>query len=146
MQRENDVMKKKTGLKIIASNPFQWIVDLFKNYKRPCDCNSPFDYLCIVSGRVDSPSPRDSRWEYILDAGMPMLEKVLNLEPIGSGEKFFIFPDRWLQPGEAVGFLSALIKNPDAKKFGKVYVVTNQPYLVSDCRREQVLILTNDSK
>lgn len=134
-------MSKKI-VKITALDPFRWIEELFKDFQPLSDYGYPFDYFCVVSGRSDSPSPRDSRWEYILDFGSQLIEKVLLREPIGGGTKFFIFPDRWLQPAEAAGFLSALKENPDAKKFGKVYVVTNQPYLVSDCRREQVRILT----
>lgn len=134
-------MKKK----ITASNPFGWIEELFSNFKRPAGSAWPFDYLVVVSGRVDSPGPRDSRWEYILDAGRNLLEKVLARQPIGAGPHFFIFPDRWLQPGEAVEFVSALRANPDAKKFGRVYVVTNQPYLVGDCVKEQCLILRKAS-
>jgi hypothetical protein len=134
---------KRSGTTTV-SHPFQWIEDLFKDYKRRADWEHPFDYLCIVSGRVDSPGPRDPRWEYTLDFGMSKIEKVLAREPIGVGPHFFIFPDRWMQPGESVGFLSALIENPDAKKFQRVYVVTNQPYLFGDCMREQCLILTKE--
>lgn len=138
---------KRRSPKITASDPLQWIDDMFKNYKRDPIAGMystawPFDFLVVVSGRADSPSPRHSRWEYILDHGMPKIEKVLNLEPIGPGPHYFIFPDRWLNPAEAQMFGSLLCKNPDAKKFGRVYVVTNQPYIVSDCRKEQVLILT----
>lgn len=129
--------------RIKAGLPTQWIEDMFKDYKRPAN-SGPFDYLVAVCGRVDSPGPRDERWEYILDLGMPLLEKVLRFEPIGAGPHFFIFPDRWLVPGEAVEFASALRKNPDAAKFGRVYIVTHQPYLVGDCLKEQCRIVYKD--
>lgn len=132
--------------KIRIENPVAWIENLFKDYKRPARYSWPFDFLVLVSGRIDSPGPRDAKWEYILDLGMPKIEKVLAKEPIGAGPHFFIFPDRWLTPAEAIGFGSALKNNPDAAKFGKVYVVTHQPYIVGDCHREQVLILRKEGK
>lgn len=130
---------------ISVSNPFKWIEDLFKHYKRPATYDEPYDFLCLVSGRVDSPGPRDQRWEFIRDTGMGLIEKVLARKPIGKGPHFFIFPDRWMVPGEAVEFASALSENPDAKKFERVYVVTHAPYIVSDCLREQVLILRKEN-
>lgn len=137
----------KKSAKITAVNPFRWIEDMFKDYQREnheYQCG-PFDLLCVVAGRVDSPGPRDERWEYIIDCGSNLIEKVLKHQPIGAGPHFFIFPDRWMVPGEAQQFGHALTKNPDAKKFGRVYVVTHQPYIVGDCRREQVRILRKES-
>jgi hypothetical protein len=131
--------------RIRVVNPVAWIEDLFKNFKRPAHYDWPFDFLVLVSGRIDSPGPRDEKWEYILDLGMPKIEKVLARKPIGAGPHFFIFPDRWLTPPEAVQFGHALKHNPDAAKFGRVYVVTHQPYIVGDCHREQVLILRKES-
>jgi hypothetical protein len=130
---------------IKAVNPFQWIVEIFNDYTRSPKSDLPFDYLVAVCGRMDSPGPRDERFEYIRDVGMPNIEKVLRLQPIGAGPHFFIFPDRWMVPGEAMEFLSKLKRNPDAKKFKRVYVVTHQPYLVGDCRREQVRIVRKES-
>ncbi len=126
---------------LTASNPFSFIEDYFKDYIKPANCYLPFDYLVAVAGRIDSPGPRDEQWELILDFGKPLLEKVLKGEGIGAGPHFFIFPDRWLVPAEAQLFFSQLCKNPDAKKFGRVYVVTHQPYLVGDCLKEQCRIL-----
>lgn len=131
-----------TKSSVKAGHLFQDIDDLFKDYKRPArHLAEPFDYLCVVAGRVDSPGPRDPMWEHRLDFGMPKIAKVLKKEPIGAGPHYFIFPDRWLQPGEAVEFESLLAANPDAKKFGRIYIVTNQPYLVSSCMAEQCRIL-----
>jgi hypothetical protein len=129
--------------KIIATNPFSQIDEMFKDYVRPAGYNQPFDYLVAVCGRVDSPGPRDKRWDYIRDAGMVLIEKVLKRQPIGAGPHYFVFPDRWLVPGEAMEFESALQENPDAKKFKRIYIVTHQPYLVSGCLREQCRIVRN---
>lgn len=118
------------------------LTDPFKDYVPPTNGRGKYDLLVAVAGRLDSPGPRDSCWEYILDAGRDKLEKVLNREPIGAGPHFFVFPDRWLTPPEASAFTDHLNKNPDASKFGRVYVVTHQPYIVSGCRRQEVRILT----
>lgn len=127
--------------KITAGTPFAWIEEMFKDYKRPEAAKWPFDFLVGVAGRIDSPGPRDERYEYILDAGMPLIEKVLICQPIGKGPHFFIFPDRWMVPAEAVEFGHRLACNPDAKSFGRVYVITHQPYIVQDCLKEQVRIM-----
>lgn len=128
---------------IVASNPYKEIEDCFADYVRPDEYkNKPFDFLVVVAGRADSPGPRDPRWEYILDAGRNKIEQVLNGEGIGPGPHYFIFPDRWLVPAEAQAFGSKLFANPDAKKFERVYIVTHQPYIVGDCRREQCRIMT----
>lgn len=121
--------------------PLDWIVDMFRDYKRPKNSKDKYDLLVAVCGRLDSPGPRDSRWDYIRDMGMPLIEKVLNRKPIGAGPHFFIFPDRWMVPAEGQQFTLALDQNPDAKKFDKVYVVTNEPYIVSGCLKEQVRIV-----
>jgi hypothetical protein len=139
--KENQNVLKKAKSKITAGSPFEWIERMFDDYVRPATSACPFDYLVAVCGRVDSPGPRDARFEFIRDAGMPLLEKVLACEPIGPGPHFFIFPDRWLVPGEAVCFGTGLRHNPDAAKFGRVYVVTHQPYIVADCLKEQVRIV-----
>ena len=56
-----------------------------------------------------------------------------------------IFPDRWLVPGDAQNFHDRLKNNPDAAKFGRVYVVTHQPYVLGSCLREQVWIIRKQS-
>ena len=127
--------------KIQANHPFLWIEELFLDYRRPSDSTRVFDLLVAVAGRVDSPGPRDERWDLIRDAGSQNIENVIARKPIGKGPHFFIFPDRWLVPGEAQNFSVDLALNPDAAKFGRVYVVTHQPYIVSGCRKEQVRIL-----
>ena len=133
--------KTKSKPSVRASDPFAWIDAMFADYVRPPNHRLPFDYFVAVCGRTDSPGPRDTRWEYILDTGMPLIPKVLAHQPIGAGPHYFIFPDRWMVPDEAAGFLSDLAKNPDAKKFKTIYVVTHQPYLVGDCLKEQVRIV-----
>ena len=55
-----------------------------------------------------------------------------------------ITEDRWMQPAESAGFRDRLLKNPDAKKFKRVYVVVNQPYIVSGCKKEQIRTITNN--
>lgn len=126
---------------IIASNPFTFIGQFFADYTRRSDCTWPFDFLVGVAGRGDSPGPRDDMWEYTLDAGRNKLQRVLDHQSIGAGPHYFVFPDRWLVPGEAQGFVHSLCKNPDAAKFGRVYVITHQPYIVGDCMAENVRIL-----
>ena len=132
--------------KISASNPFVDIEKMFDDYVRPDRHTLPFDLLVGVCGRLDSPGPRDSRWEYILDVGMPLIQKVLNREPIGKGPHFFIFPDRWMVPGEAQAFVSRLSENSDANTFVRVYIITHQPYIVGGCPRESVRIITKVEK
>lgn len=77
--------------------------------------------------------------------GMPKLDKVLKREPLGEGPHFFIFPDRWLVPAESAAFTDHLNHNPDVKKFGRVYCVVHQPYIVSDCRKEEVRIVRKEN-
>lgn len=135
--------KKKTEPKTTIRNPFGDIVDMFRDYVRPSDYKLPFDVLVAVCGTINSPGPRDPRWEFALDMGMPKIEKVLKHEPIGKGPHYFMFPDRWMVPIESARFVSALSKNPDAASFDRVYIVTHAPYIVGDCRREQVRLVTN---
>lgn len=126
----------------VGRHPLQMIEESFADYKRPAELkNKPFDLLVMVSGREDSPGPRDERWEFCLDVGRDKIEKVLECKPIGAGPHHFVFPDRWLQPGESMRFPDLLYKNPDAKKFGRVYMLVNQPYIVGNCRREQTRFL-----
>ena len=143
-------MKTKTKTKpakgrIVCGNPCQCIEDMFRDYvKPPKDKYSDgrkFDLLVAVAGRLDSPGPRDPMWEFILEVGTGNLDKVLNREPIGPGPHFFVFPDRWLVPAEAQRFVDDLNHNPDADKFGRVYIVTHQPYIVGDCLKEEVRII-----
>lgn len=141
MHEKSGTTESAAGVRI--ADPLRDIEVMFKDYVRPAAQTYPFDYLVAVCGRVDSPGPRDQMWEHVLDFGMPLIAKVLNLEPIGAGPHFFIFPDRWMVPGEATEFEARLRKNPDATKFGRVYVVTHQPYLVSGCLKEQCRIVRN---
>lgn len=138
-------MKTLQPTKIRAGSPTAWIEALFADYVRPSACTYPFDLLVAVCGRVDSPGPRDDRYEFIRDMGMPKIEAVLSNERIGAGPHFFIFPDRWMVPGESMEFVSKLASNPDAKKFGRVYIVTHAPYIVGDCAKEQVRIVRVES-
>lgn len=134
--------KSKTlGAPTIAASPFAQVDAMFGDYNRPADYHYPFDYLVAVAGRIDSPGPMDPMWEYILDAGRTKLKDVLAERPIGGGPHYFIFPDRWLVPAQAQAFFHHLLQNPDASKFDRVYVVTHQPYLVGDCRKEQVRVV-----
>lgn len=125
----------------IAASPFARVDAMFDDYARAPDYHYPFDYLVAVAGRIDSPGPMDPMWEFILDVGRTKLEDVLAERPIGAGPHYFIFPDRWLVPAQAQAFFHHLVQNPDASKFGRVYVVTHQPYVVGDCRKEQVRIV-----
>jgi hypothetical protein len=128
---------------IAARNIFQFVEDAFKDYERGKDGkDKPFDLLVCVAGRNNSPGPRDERWEFMLDWGKDKIEKVLKREGIGSGPHYFIFPDRWMVPGESMEFVPHLWKNPDAKKFDRVYIVTHQPYIVGNCFNWQCRILT----
>lgn len=136
--------KSEVPNRVTVGRPFQWLEDMFKNYRRPADDKRKFDFLCVVAGRINSPGPRDKRWEYILDFGSALIPKVLKRQAIGPGPHVFIFPDRWMVPGESVEFGHALSENPDAHRFKQVYVVTHAPYIVGDCLREQVVILTKD--
>ena len=128
-----------------ASNPFSAIDAWFKDYDSSTCIDNAFELLVAVCGRVESPGPRNDMWEYILDVGKEKIKAVLALEPIGAGTHYFIFPDRWMQPAESAGFRDRLLKNPDAKKFKRVYVVVNQPYIVSGCKKEQIRTITNNN-
>lgn len=102
----------------------------------------PYHFFCVVDGHQ---GPLHPRYEYMHDMGMPHLKNILlGTGKLPSGDLMFIFPDRWLNPGQAQKFNSLLCKHPSIladKKPRKVLVVTHQPYIVSDCVREQVRVI-----
>ncbi len=130
--------------KVFVSNPYREIEKYFADFVRSPRDTWPCEICVAVCGRIDSPGPRDERWEFIRDAGMPLIDKVLKRQPIGAGPHFFIFPDRWLTPPESASFVHHIIHNPDVAKFGRVYFVVHQPYIVGDCLRENVRVITNE--
>lgn len=134
-------MKRKPATTV--GGLFDPIDAFFKDVQTSPSERQPFLLLVAVAGRMDSPGPRDPMWEFLLDAGRDLIEPVLDRKPIGAGPHYFVFPDRWLTPPESADFTLALSQNPDAAKFGRVYCVVHQPYIVSGCRKENVRILTN---
>lgn len=139
----------KAQAKIFAANPLAWLAKKFDEMAKTLAASGrekgKFAYVVMVAGRADSPGPRDPMWEMILDLGRTKIQDVLDRKPIGVGPHYFVFPDRWLTPPEAMSFRVHLEQNPDAYGFKIVGIVTHQPYLVGDCFKEQCCILTRSN-
>lgn len=141
--------KTKTTGKITAGSPTDILDIYWKDYQDPQD-NSSFPRLIVnvmVAGTCLP--PRHEMWDFIRDMGMPHIEKVLFGQPglVGVGDSmYFIFPDRWMIPAESMEFLHRLHEHPEikaCKKRTRVVVLTNQPYIVGSCMKEQVRMMND---
>lgn len=132
----------------IVTQPLQEFWDLFDT---PEDRNHPATdlpfRLCVVVDKGLGPMHR--RYDFVREMGVAHIANVFNGAPLPSGDLMFVFPDRWLGPIYARMFVYALHHHPSFKKDKarrKVLIVTHQPYIVSDCSREQVFIVGSDDE
>jgi hypothetical protein len=131
--------------KITASSPGDWLWDLFKDYQEPEIIKQTFpsmQLLVVVAGTCYP--PRHEKWDYIKDWGHGDIEDVLtHKKGLPKGDLMFVFPDNFMIPVESRLFVYRLARHPDIvnEPRRRVLIVTNQPYIVGDCRREQVRLL-----
>jgi hypothetical protein len=125
--------------------PLQQFWDLF-NFPEPKELIERLPFrLCVVVDKALG--PMHQRYDYVRDMGSAHIPHVFNGTPLPSGDLMFVFPDRWLGPVYARMFVHAMHHHPSFKKDKvrrKVLIVTHQPYIVSDCAREQVFVVGTD--
>ncbi len=97
--------------------------------------------------------PRDERFEFERDFGMPLIPAVLEHRPLRFGLKVdgggqhltFVFPERWLTTQEEYSFVSRLTEHPEVKaaKLTVVDLVTKSPLLIGSFIRDDILIISD---
>ena len=133
--------------RITASMPGQELWDIWKDYEEPDVIRKQWNFQLMVI--VDSfLGPLSKRYDHIRDLGFPMLASIFSKHPLPAGDLTFVFPDRWLTPRYAMLFNHSLNVHPSICNGPrrKVLVVCFQPYIVGDCRKEQVRIMSDDEE
>lgn len=120
-----------------------WFDSMLGNIKYSPDSREGKLYPFFVRvGCVKRRPPRHEFFEYFIDVGLNMIDRVMEHKPIRQTDLAFVFPERWLGVAEQQAFMYTLVKHPDASKIKTVDILTSSPLLVSDFMREQILILT----
>lgn len=89
--------------------------------------------------------PRHEFFEYLIDMGMPDIDKVFKNESFeGKKSLTFIFPERWMGVAEQQAFMAALSAHPEAETLEQVDIITSSPLLIGNFYKEQIRILTWD--
>jgi len=135
------------GARITCGAPLQEFWDMFDKKEDPRSLELFKFHLCVV---VDADlGPLHPRYDLIQDMGSALIPLVFNKKPLPDGDLMFVFPDRWIGPIYARSFVYCLNRHPSiakAKTRRKILIVTTQPYIVGDCNRENIRIITHDEE
>ncbi len=94
-------------------------------------------------GCVKRRPPRHEFFEYLIDMGMPDIDKVFKNESFeGKKDLTFIFPERWMGVAEQQAFTAALAAHPEAETLRQVDIITSSPLLIGSFYAEQIRILS----
>lgn len=89
--------------------------------------------------------PRDSQFDFQLDMGRNLIEKVLHHTAFANnGTLFFCFPERWLSQKEQYYFVPLLTKHPSIVKadMTQIDMITMSPLIVTNLWNEDCRCLT----
>lgn len=134
---------------IKVSSPGRWINDLFPSKptdRQLQDCFNIWWRVCLMHI-----PPRDQRYEYERDFGMPKLEPILEHRPFkldtivkGGGQQLLlIFPERWLTTQEEYMLVPQIKSHPQVKdaKLTIVDIVTKSPLIVGNFLKDDIRIV-----
>ncbi len=135
-----------TASRITCGAPLQEFWDMFNGPEEPRSLKENKFRPCVV---VDADlGPLHPRYDSVQDMGATLIPLVYNKKPLPSGDLLFAFPDRWIGPIYARMFIYCLNRHPSivkSKTRRKILIVTTQPYIIGDCIRENVRIITHDN-
>lgn len=89
--------------------------------------------------------PRDSQFDFQLEMGRDLIEKVLHHTTFtNNGNLFFCFPERWLSQKEQHYFVQLLTKHPSIVKadMTQIDMITMSPLIVSNLYNDDCRCLT----
>lgn len=94
-------------------------------------------------GIVQKAPPRHERFEFMIDMGLPDIERVFTGEPLSSEHLTFVFPERYMSVHEQQAFMAVLNKHPDAVsgRIKTMDMLTSCSLLISSFHKEAILIL-----
>lgn len=140
-------MDKK--IKIRATKPGEWLNDIFPRKMTDRQLKDCFNIWWRVA--LMHIPPRDPRFDFDRDWGMPKIEAVLEhkllkmdtMVETGGQQIMFVFPERWMTTQEEYFFSSMLKSHPQIRdaKLTIIDIVTKSPLIIGDRIKEDIRIV-----
>jgi len=128
-----------TSVTLIKNIFDEWLGDI--EYSADSNTGKLYPFFVRV-GCVKMAAPRHERFEYVLNIGVPDIDKVFSGNPFRKHDLTFVFPERFMSVHEQRGLMHTLTKHPNVKSIKTVDILTSSPILIGEFYKEQIRILT----
>jgi hypothetical protein len=105
--------------------------------------NFPFPVRVAV---VKNLPPRDELFQFALDVGREVIERIFAGKALKDDCPVFVFPERWMSVQEQHAFMQKIVELPDAGRLKGVMMITSSPLIITNFFKEQVRVVTFPDK